>query len=233
MLRGDGQINPDGVRDYDLLVPATVEDVGRSDARRAGATTCSARPTTGGGPSAGVRALLQRTTGATVRVDGEIVGVDRSGLVVLLGVGPADDEATAEALARRDRRAAHLPRRGRGGRTGRCWTSAARSSSSRSSRSSPTRAAAAGRGSPARRRRTSPSGSTSGSRRPSARSGSRSRPAGSAPRWRSSWSTTARSRCGWTPPSAGHDDRPSGRRPVRVAAGPIDVTVDRTATWRP
>ena len=26
MLRGDGQVNPDGVRDYDLLVPATVED---------------------------------------------------------------------------------------------------------------------------------------------------------------------------------------------------------------
>jgi hypothetical protein len=25
MLRGDGQINPDGVRDYDLLVPANVE----------------------------------------------------------------------------------------------------------------------------------------------------------------------------------------------------------------
>ena len=25
MLRGDGQINPDGVRDYDLLIPATVE----------------------------------------------------------------------------------------------------------------------------------------------------------------------------------------------------------------
>jgi hypothetical protein len=25
MLRGDGRINPDGVRDYDLLVPATVE----------------------------------------------------------------------------------------------------------------------------------------------------------------------------------------------------------------
>ena len=25
MLRGDGQVNPDGVRDYDLLVPATVE----------------------------------------------------------------------------------------------------------------------------------------------------------------------------------------------------------------
>ena len=25
MLRGDGQMNPDGVRDFDLLVPATVE----------------------------------------------------------------------------------------------------------------------------------------------------------------------------------------------------------------
>ena len=25
MLRGDGQMNPDGIRDYDLLVPATVE----------------------------------------------------------------------------------------------------------------------------------------------------------------------------------------------------------------
>ena len=25
MLRGDGQMNPDGVRDYDLLVPATAE----------------------------------------------------------------------------------------------------------------------------------------------------------------------------------------------------------------
>ena len=27
MLRGDGRINPDGVRDYDLLVPATVETI--------------------------------------------------------------------------------------------------------------------------------------------------------------------------------------------------------------
>jgi hypothetical protein len=25
MLRGDGQMNPDGIRDYDLLVPASVE----------------------------------------------------------------------------------------------------------------------------------------------------------------------------------------------------------------
>jgi D-aminoacyl-tRNA deacylase len=48
-----------------------------------------------------VRALLQRTTGATVTVAGEAVGAIGGGLVVLLGVGPADDDATADALARR------------------------------------------------------------------------------------------------------------------------------------
>jgi D-tyrosyl-tRNA(Tyr) deacylase len=48
-----------------------------------------------------VRALLQRTTGACVRVDGEIVGEIEAGLVVLVGVGPDDDEAVADGLARR------------------------------------------------------------------------------------------------------------------------------------
>jgi D-aminoacyl-tRNA deacylase len=48
-----------------------------------------------------VRALLQRTTGATVMVAGDVVGAIEGGLVVLLGVGPADDETTADALARR------------------------------------------------------------------------------------------------------------------------------------
>jgi D-tyrosyl-tRNA(Tyr) deacylase len=48
-----------------------------------------------------VRALLQRSSGACVRVDGEVVGDIGAGLVVLLGVGPDDDEAVAEALARR------------------------------------------------------------------------------------------------------------------------------------
>jgi D-tyrosyl-tRNA(Tyr) deacylase len=48
-----------------------------------------------------VRALLQRTTGARVRVEGAIIGEIGSGLVVLLGVGPDDDEAVADALARR------------------------------------------------------------------------------------------------------------------------------------
>jgi D-aminoacyl-tRNA deacylase len=48
-----------------------------------------------------VRALLQRTTGARVRVDGEVIGEIGGGLVVLVGVGPDDDEAIADALARR------------------------------------------------------------------------------------------------------------------------------------
>ena len=48
-----------------------------------------------------MRALLQRSSGARVRVDGEVVGEIGAGLVVLLGVGPDDDEAVADALARR------------------------------------------------------------------------------------------------------------------------------------
>jgi D-tyrosyl-tRNA(Tyr) deacylase len=48
-----------------------------------------------------MRALLQRTTGARVRVEGEVVGEIGAGLVVLVGVGPEDDEMTADALARR------------------------------------------------------------------------------------------------------------------------------------
>ena len=48
-----------------------------------------------------MRALLQRTTGARVRVGGDVVGEVGGGLVVLLGVGPADTEGVADALARR------------------------------------------------------------------------------------------------------------------------------------
>jgi D-aminoacyl-tRNA deacylase len=48
-----------------------------------------------------VRALLQRSSGARVRVDGDVIGEIGAGLVVLLGVGPDDDEAVAEGLARR------------------------------------------------------------------------------------------------------------------------------------
>jgi D-tyrosyl-tRNA(Tyr) deacylase len=48
-----------------------------------------------------VRALLQRTAGAEVRVDGEVVGAIGPGLVILIGVGPADDESIADDLARK------------------------------------------------------------------------------------------------------------------------------------
>lgn len=48
-----------------------------------------------------MRALLQRVSSASVAVEGVDVGAIDGGLVVLLGVGPDDDAATAEALARR------------------------------------------------------------------------------------------------------------------------------------
>lgn len=48
-----------------------------------------------------MRALLQRVTSAAVSVDGVTVGEIGQGLVVLLGVGPGDDESVADALARR------------------------------------------------------------------------------------------------------------------------------------
>jgi D-aminoacyl-tRNA deacylase len=47
-----------------------------------------------------VRALLQRVSRAEVRVDGASVGEIGRGLVVLVGVGPDDDAAVADALAR-------------------------------------------------------------------------------------------------------------------------------------
>jgi D-aminoacyl-tRNA deacylase len=48
-----------------------------------------------------VRALLQRTTGASVRAGGQIVATIGQGLVVLVGVGHDDDPNIADALARR------------------------------------------------------------------------------------------------------------------------------------
>ena len=48
-----------------------------------------------------MRALLQRVSRAEVRVGGERVSSVGAGLVVLLGVGPRDDEAVARELARK------------------------------------------------------------------------------------------------------------------------------------
>jgi D-tyrosyl-tRNA(Tyr) deacylase len=46
-----------------------------------------------------VRALVQRVTRAAVRVDDEVVGAIGAGMVVLLGVTHADDEAICDRLA--------------------------------------------------------------------------------------------------------------------------------------
>jgi D-tyrosyl-tRNA(Tyr) deacylase len=48
-----------------------------------------------------MRALVQRVARAEVRVDGQVVGAIGRGILVLLGVAPADDAATARGLARR------------------------------------------------------------------------------------------------------------------------------------
>ena len=48
-----------------------------------------------------MRVLLQRSTGASVRVGDEVVGAIGPGLVILMGVGPDDGEATVDDLARK------------------------------------------------------------------------------------------------------------------------------------
>lgn len=48
-----------------------------------------------------MRALLQRCSRASVRVGEELVAEIGSGLVAFVGVGHEDDDATADALARR------------------------------------------------------------------------------------------------------------------------------------
>ena len=208
MLRGEGQINPDGVRDYDLLVPATTEALvderhhggARRSARRG---RCLARGLRRRSRhvARGMRALLQRTTRARGpgRGDGRRARSGRD-CVVLLGVGPDDTPQVAADLARRVTEL-RIFATTRAGRTGRSSTSAGRRWSCSSSPCTRTRAAAAGPGSPTRRRRSSRSGSTSGSPRRSRAWVHASRPGGSAPRWRSSSSTTARSRSGSTPAS--------------------------------
>ncbi len=48
-----------------------------------------------------MRALLQRVSSGSVRIDGEVVGTIDAGLVILLGVGPDDDEQVADELAQK------------------------------------------------------------------------------------------------------------------------------------
>jgi D-tyrosyl-tRNA(Tyr) deacylase len=50
-----------------------------------------------------MRALVQRVSGAAVTVDGREIAAIGPGLLVLLGVGHEDDEASAERLAKKVR----------------------------------------------------------------------------------------------------------------------------------
>ena len=100
MLRGEGQMNPDGVRDYDLLVPATAEALVRA-ARCGARRERSRRPTRGGSayvadpdaaapPREGAAAARRRAPRSASRARSS----GRSGRAwsILLGVGPDDDE---------------------------------------------------------------------------------------------------------------------------------------------
>tara|TARA_B100000405_G_scaffold287188_1_gene235034 strand:- start:192 stop:647 length:456 start_codon:yes stop_codon:yes gene_type:complete len=46
-----------------------------------------------------MRAVCQRVTQASVRVDGDVVGQIDAGLLIFLGIGPDDTESVATALA--------------------------------------------------------------------------------------------------------------------------------------
>ena len=48
-----------------------------------------------------MKCLVQRVSSACVKVDGKTVGNIGSGLLVLLGVAPDDDEAIADAMAKK------------------------------------------------------------------------------------------------------------------------------------
>ena len=48
-----------------------------------------------------MRALIQRVTSASVTIDGRTVGAIDKGFLILLGVAPEDDEATADKVARK------------------------------------------------------------------------------------------------------------------------------------
>ena len=114
---------------------------------------------------------------ASVRVDGEVVGVDRAGARRSCSAsGRRMTRPIADALARASRSCGSSATR-RAGPTARWSTSAATRWWSRSSRCSRTRAAAAGRGSRAPRHRNRRNGSTCGSRPRFASSACRSRPA--------------------------------------------------------
>jgi D-tyrosyl-tRNA(Tyr) deacylase len=55
-----------------------------------------------------MRAVLQRVGSASVTVEGSVLGEISRGLLVLLGVGPSDDEKDGGVSCGQDRVTAHL-----------------------------------------------------------------------------------------------------------------------------
>ena len=207
-------MNPDGVRDYDLLVPAS-----RRGARRRAPRRRPRRVRAGGrdlargvhrASTAVIRAAQPTREGAAPADDGRA----RSGSTARwsarsgrgssssLGVGPDDTEAIAGDLARkaaelrifRDEDGPDEPVAARHRRRG------ARRLAVHAVRRHAPRSPAGVHGCRAARARRAALPAVRG--RAPARSASRGDRAGSVPRWRSSSSTTARSRSGSTPRSA-------------------------------
>ena len=112
MLRGDGQMNPDGVRDYDLLVPATVEAlVAERHAARAGCLPGRGRRPGGRRSSASTASsspARSREGPAPAGVPGgrsasrtSVSARSRAAWSILLGVGPTTPRPIADDLARK------------------------------------------------------------------------------------------------------------------------------------
>ena len=242
MLRGDGQMNPDGVRDYDLLVPGDGRGARRRAAHAARATRYQrggrrlARgvhpPSTGSSrrPADAVRALLQRDDrrrGARRRRGrrGDRAGAGRPRSAsartttrrspTSWRAGRPSCASSATTTGRTNRSLLDVG----GERARRLAVHAVRGHAARSPAGVHRRGAARARGTTA----------TSGSRTRCAALGRDAwRPAGSVPRWRSSSSTTARSRSGCD--SAG--ERPADR-PGACGAVPSRATSARLGQRAP
>ena len=164
-----------------------------------------------------VRVVLQRVRWARVAVGEEVVGAIGPGLLALVGVAAGDEADDARLLARKTVRLRVLA--GEDRPFDRC---AARRPRRRPAVREPVHAArrrppggTAPRGRPPRRPR-SPSPWSRPTPPRSRRRASRSSAGASAPRWRSAWRTTARSRSCSTAPTCG---RPA-RQPAEEAPRP-------------
>ena len=177
-----------------------------------------------------MRALLQRVSRAEVRVDDEVVGACGRGLLILVGVGRADDADTAQALARRVVELRIFD--DEEGKTNRSLLDVGGEAlvvSQFTLYADTSRGPAPGlRGGRAARPRETAL--------PPVRLEHRVAPASASPRaasprrWRSSWSTTARSRSGSTPTTADEGASMRDVDPLLAGEGDAWSTVERNAS---